>query len=148
MISCPICNKAKEVDSGKYFCTECKSSFEYRQDGKVILIKNKKFDYGIFIMSLIIFILFIVLFIDDTTRESFYQSQKVFAGFVMIFLPFLMVVRQVFILGIETVTIFGLYKRFFQRELNKEDNGRIIGFYMTFIVNLTGIFWIIYGLIE
>jgi uncharacterized integral membrane protein len=148
MIGCPVCNKKKDIVYGKYICSDCKSRFEYCQDGKVVLIKSKKFDYGIFFISLILFVLFLVLFINDSTRESFYQSQKIFAGNVLIFLPFVMAIRQVFNLGLDAVTIFGLYIRFFRHELNKEDYGRIIGFYMTLIINLTGIFCIINGLME
>jgi uncharacterized membrane protein len=90
----------------------------------------------------------LIMVINDSTRESFYQSQKIFAGNVLIFLPFVMAIRQVFNLGLDAVTIFGLYIRFFRHELNKEDYGRIIGFYMTLIINLTGIFCIINGLME
>lgn len=148
MINCPVCNKEKDIDYGKYICSDCKSRFEYQKDGKVVLIKRNKFDYLTFILSLIFPVMFSVLFMDNITRNNFYLINGIFPGLVMIFYPFIITIKQLIIPGADSVTILNLYFSFFQKELHREDNGRIIGFYLTFITNLVGIILIIINIIK
>ncbi|OFX47728.1 MAG: hypothetical protein A2X13_11315 [Bacteroidetes bacterium GWC2_33_15] len=148
MINCPICNKGKDIDYGKYICSECKSKFEYLPNGKIVLIKRNKFDYWIFVLSLIFPLIFIVLFMDNVARNNFYLFNGIFPGLMMIFYPLIITIRQVFVSGADSVTLINLYFIFFQKELHKEDIGRIIGFYLTFITNLIGLIFIIKYIIK
>ncbi len=148
MVNCPVCKKEKDIDFGKFICSDCKSKFEYQSNGKIVLIKRNKFDYWTFILSLIFPIMFIVLFMNNVARDNFYLLSGIFPGLIMIFYPLIITIRQVFISGADTVTLLNLYFSFFQKKLHKEDIGRIIGFYLTFITNLIGLLFIIIYIIK
>jgi uncharacterized integral membrane protein len=148
MVNCPVCKKGKDIDFGKFICSDCKSKFEYQPNGKIVLIKRNKFDYWTFILSLIFPIMFIVLFMDNVARDNFYLLNGIFPGLIMIFYPLIITIRQVFISGADSVTLLNLYVNFFQKELYKEDIGRIIGFYLTLITNLIGLVFIIIYIIK
>lgn len=148
MISCPVCNKENEIDYGKYICSSCNSKFEYYSNGKIEIIKRKKIDYFIFLVSIIFPLLFVILYSNEVSRINFFIRHEIFSGILMIFYPFLITLRQVFFQGTETRTLIGLYVRFFQGKLKREDAGRIIGFYLTLTTNVFGIIWILKGVFE
>jgi len=147
-VKCPVCEKEKDVNFGKFICSNCNSSFEYQSDRKIVILKRNKFDFWTFIMSLIFPILFIILFLNDTARDNFYSNNELFSGLVMIVFPLIIALRQLFFLGGQSFLFLNLYLSFFSKQLHKEDIGRIMAFYITFITNLIGLFLIITYLIK
>jgi hypothetical protein len=94
IINCPICNKDRDSDFGKYICSDCKSKFEYFSDGRIKIIKRNKFDYWIFSISLIFPVFFGFLFIDNVARENFYLVKSILPGLIMIFYPLLITISS------------------------------------------------------
>jgi predicted nucleic acid-binding Zn ribbon protein len=147
-INCPVCNEEKEVSQGKFICSKCRSILEYNLGGQVLLIKRKKFDYITFFGSFIFPIGLIVLFFSNTARNNFYIDNELFSGLVMIFYPIIISLRQLFHYDEKNFFFLSLYLSFFKKQLNKEDTGRIIAFYITFITNLIGVALIILSIVK
>jgi hypothetical protein len=147
LIKCPVCNKEKNIDYGKYNCSDCKSKFEYQTNGEVVLIKRNKFDFWMFFMAMAFPLMIIVFICIAIIQGAFYKIFNIPFGLFMIFHPLLITIRQLFISGFDNMTLIGLYFSFFSKELKKEDVGRQIGFYFTFITNITGVIWILVKLI-
>lgn len=146
-ISCPVCKKEKDIDYGKFICSDCKSKFEYQSDGKIVLIERNKFDHLTFFMALAFPLIFFTLISIAIVQGDFNKMFNIPVGLFMIFYPFLIAIRQLFSQGLDTLTLIGLYFSFFKKELKKEDIGRQIGFYLTFVTNITGLLMIIMKLI-
>jgi uncharacterized protein YlaI len=147
-IKCPVCDKEKDIDFGKYICSDCKSKFEYQTDGKIVLIKRNKFDFWNFLIALTFPVLFLILFSNKESRDNIYNNTYLLTGVFMVFYPFFIAIRHFYYLGFDSVTLLSLYLRFFNNELKKEDIGRQIGFYLTLTTNIAGVILLITKLIK
>ena len=142
IVKCPVCGREKDSNYGKFICTYCKSRFEYKADGKIILIKRNKFDYSIFLTSLIFPLIFLFGFANI---DFHFRDINILAGFFMLLYPLLILIRQIYY-RFDT-TILDLYYKFLKKDLVKEDIGRKIGFYLTFVTNIGGIVLILIKMI-
>lgn len=141
-VLCPICQKEKDVNNGKYICSNCDSKFEVYENGNIELIKSNKFDYWILFLSLTIPLLFIGFLVHELYTDKFNFSSWQDLGFVLLFYPILIMLRQLFF-NVEMYNLIGLYIEFFKGQLHKQDGGKIIGFYVTFVTNITGLILIV-----
>ena len=147
-IHCPVCHRECDVEHGKYICTDCKSKFEYTTKGLVRLIKRNKFDYLTFFYSIIIPLLFLILFTYSKMYDKSFDFSYSFVGLILIIAPFLAIFKRILFRDNDAFVIFYLYDKFFKKELNKEDAGRIVSFYLIFLQNILGLIFLVIGFIK
>lgn len=143
MISCPVCDIEKDVEPGKYICSKCKSKFEYLPNGEISLIKREKFDFWIFFYALFLPLGVIALLIKQVFFFEKSFSDFLLLGVYFLLYPFLISIKQVYYR--DKISFIALYYDYFSKRLSRHDNGRMIGFYIVFIFNIIGLFFILLG---
>ena len=147
MENCPVCNREIDISYGENICSICNSKFEFHSDRKIVLIKRNKFDYWTFFLAISFPLIFFTIMSVAAIQGIFDRVFCIPFGLAMIFHPILIIIRQIFHQGLDSITLIDLYISFFRNELKKEDIGRKIGFYLTFITNMTGVVMILIKLI-
>lgn len=145
---CPVCNKKNKKVNGKIFCLHCGSVYEVLSNKEVCLIKRKKFDYEALLLA--------VFFPIATALYSSYKlsifeminEHKIVLGLILLFYPLFnllyLVPRGAYEGG---ELLFVLYKYFFKQKLHVQDLGRILAFYITFLMNISGVVLILWSII-
>lgn len=146
-IHCPVCGLKSKKEFGKISCLNCNSLFKVLPNGEVDLIKPNRLDSRAIIMAFAFPIIITSFFYDSILSLELNSTKKMIIGLMMFFYPLLSFIYMIS-RNFEDELIFGLYEKFFKRELSQQNKGKIIAFYITFTANIIGLVLIGWSIIE
>lgn len=148
-LHCPVCGKSNKEKYGMNICVHCSSLFEVLPSGKVRLIKRKKFDVGILLLSVSSTIIIFSFFSDKLFALELAANDKLVIGLILLLYPlFASIYMMMRGFTEEATMLFVLYGIFFKRKLYQQDYGRILAVYITLITNILGVILIIWYTFE